>query len=287
MKKYEALGVVVVLAAVAIFWFLHLNPSLPVERACTKEAKICLDGSTVGRTGPNCEFAACPTGTATSTTPTPTPTPGSTSATSTPIAIGKSATVRGTTIGVLELLEDSRCPVDVQCIQAGTVRVRASIDAMNRDFVFTLGKMQVVGTSAITLVAVVPAEKKSTKAVLPGDYRFIFTVYKTSPFVPADSGVSGTVVLGPTCPVERNPPDTGCADKPYATAITVYRTGSSVPLMIGNSDAAGAFHFSLTVGAYTLQAKGGAHFPTCSPAPLTVKAGVTATTTIRCDTGIR
>lgn len=27
---------------------------------CTQEAKICPDGSSVGRTGPNCEFAACP-----------------------------------------------------------------------------------------------------------------------------------------------------------------------------------------------------------------------------------
>ena len=28
--------------------------------ACTQEAKICPDGSAVGRTGPNCEFAPCP-----------------------------------------------------------------------------------------------------------------------------------------------------------------------------------------------------------------------------------
>ena len=35
-----------------------LSPERPV--ACTKEAKICPDGSGVGRTGPNCEFAACP-----------------------------------------------------------------------------------------------------------------------------------------------------------------------------------------------------------------------------------
>lgn len=28
--------------------------------ACTDEAKVCPDGSAVGRTGPNCEFAACP-----------------------------------------------------------------------------------------------------------------------------------------------------------------------------------------------------------------------------------
>ncbi len=29
-------------------------------KACTKEAKICPDGSAVGRTGPNCEFTPCP-----------------------------------------------------------------------------------------------------------------------------------------------------------------------------------------------------------------------------------
>ena len=28
--------------------------------ACTQEAKICPDGSAVGRTAPNCEFAQCP-----------------------------------------------------------------------------------------------------------------------------------------------------------------------------------------------------------------------------------
>ncbi|MFA5930293.1 MAG: cupredoxin family copper-binding protein [Candidatus Micrarchaeia archaeon] len=34
------------------------NPTGPV--ACSMEAKICPDGTPVGRTGPNCEFAACP-----------------------------------------------------------------------------------------------------------------------------------------------------------------------------------------------------------------------------------
>ncbi|MDD5738967.1 MAG: hypothetical protein PHY72_03550 [Candidatus Pacebacteria bacterium] len=32
----------------------------PEQIACTMEAKLCPDGSAVGRTGPNCEFAACP-----------------------------------------------------------------------------------------------------------------------------------------------------------------------------------------------------------------------------------
>lgn len=38
----------------------YKSQSSPNQQACTKEAKICPDGSGVGRTGPNCEFAACP-----------------------------------------------------------------------------------------------------------------------------------------------------------------------------------------------------------------------------------
>jgi hypothetical protein len=42
----------------------HRNLVVPFPnnppQACTLEAKICPDGSSVGRTGPNCEFAACP-----------------------------------------------------------------------------------------------------------------------------------------------------------------------------------------------------------------------------------
>lgn len=38
------------------------NPNTPTDGgvACTEEAKICPDGSAVGRSGPNCEFPDCP-----------------------------------------------------------------------------------------------------------------------------------------------------------------------------------------------------------------------------------
>ena len=38
----------------------NVGISKPAQKACTQEAKLCLDGSAVGRTGPNCEFAECP-----------------------------------------------------------------------------------------------------------------------------------------------------------------------------------------------------------------------------------
>ena len=36
------------------------NGTTPGPIACTADARVCPDGSYVGRTGPNCEFAACP-----------------------------------------------------------------------------------------------------------------------------------------------------------------------------------------------------------------------------------
>lgn len=35
-------------------------PTTPSQVACTMDAMMCPDGSYVGRTGPQCEFAACP-----------------------------------------------------------------------------------------------------------------------------------------------------------------------------------------------------------------------------------
>lgn len=37
------------------------SESITSPVACTMEAKVCSDGTSVGRTGPNCEFAPCPT----------------------------------------------------------------------------------------------------------------------------------------------------------------------------------------------------------------------------------
>ncbi|MDO8514314.1 MAG: hypothetical protein Q7S50_02100 [bacterium] len=43
---------------------VKLQPSrVVVPQACTRDAKICPDGTSVGRSGPKCTFAACPTGT--------------------------------------------------------------------------------------------------------------------------------------------------------------------------------------------------------------------------------
>lgn len=203
------------------------------------------------------------------------------------ISIGTKATINGTTIGVLELVEDSRCPVDVQCFHAGTVRVRTSIDSYNRDFTFTLLQPQIVGDVTIILASVIPTQKYSTQTIKPSDYRFTFTVGPVAIPTPASSGIRGTILLGPTCPVMRDPPDPQCADKPFATTILVYRTGSNTVMATGKSTANGTFEISLPSGTYTLAVRGGTVLPRCSPVDAVVGQSGYVTANISCDTGIR
>jgi hypothetical protein len=58
---FATLGFLIVIAAL-VFAGLYVNRGTGTEPvACTDEARLCPDGTAVGRTGPNCEFAACPT----------------------------------------------------------------------------------------------------------------------------------------------------------------------------------------------------------------------------------
>ncbi|MFH0739631.1 MAG: hypothetical protein V1819_00755 [bacterium] len=61
MKKIIIIGAVVLILVVAVLLGLKFsNQPEPGQVACTEEAMLCPDGSAVGRTGPNCEFAPCP-----------------------------------------------------------------------------------------------------------------------------------------------------------------------------------------------------------------------------------
>ncbi len=63
-KKWLVLGLVLALiiaSGIGSLYYLNSNKQI----ACTAEAKLCPDGSSVGRTGPKCEFAKCPTITST------------------------------------------------------------------------------------------------------------------------------------------------------------------------------------------------------------------------------
>ncbi len=162
-----AVALLIIIGAGSVFIFKFKKEPAPI--ACTQEAKLCPDGSYVGRTGPNCEFTKCPD-------------------------------------------------------------------------------------------------------VIPS----------------GNSGIRGTVMLGPTCPVERIPPDPRCADKPYATLVTIFRASDITHEVVSTqSNEKGEFAADLTPGDYTIRAAGGSMLPRCAEVEVSVKQNSYATTTISCDSGIR
>ncbi len=104
---------------------------------------------------------------------------------------------------------------------------------------------------------------------------------------PMGSGIHGTVMLGPTCPVERIPPDPNCADKPYQTLVAIFRASDPVhAVVITESDASGTFSASLPPGEYLIGA-GESNLPRCNQVQIAVPENSYTSTTISCDTGIR
>lgn len=91
--------------------------------------------------------------------------------------------IAGVQINPVEVVEESRCPTDVQCIQAGTVRVRAMVverggtDPTPQPALFELGVPLTIALDQVTLVDVKPAPH-SGSSITPGDYVFTFTVVK-------------------------------------------------------------------------------------------------------------
>jgi len=113
-------------------------------------------------------------------------------------------------------------------------------------------------------------------------------------FAPCQGGnnqgtVSGRVLLGPTCPVMKNPPDPACADKPYQTTIQIIKVNSpqAAPFKVISSDQQGNYSVTLPAGEYNFQPQGANILPRCTAQDITVTAGANLVVDFSCDTGIR
>jgi hypothetical protein len=73
--------------------------------------------------------------------------------------------------------------------------------------------------------------------------------------LPDATGVRGTVSAGPTCPVERNPPDPACAPRLIAGAILVVTDAGGAEVARATSAEDGTFSIELVPGAYRLTAQ--------------------------------
>ncbi|MDQ1391919.1 MAG: hypothetical protein QOF30_896 [Acidimicrobiaceae bacterium] len=138
--------------------------------------------------------------------------------------------------------------------------------------------------STVPSTAVAPTVVPSTTATS--------TIPSTSPAPATSSGVRGTVLFSPTCPVEQFPPVPGCAPRPGPAHIQLVR-GDGTVAAAGNAGSDGTFAISVAPGSYTVVAHTFATSAaigrgcTASPSGVTVTQGRTETVAVSCDTGIR
>ena len=92
-----------------------------------------------------------------------------------PVKLGQVAYVGGPRVRPDLLIEDSRCPVDVQCIWAGRVVLRATVLGGNssRQIDLTLGAPVSIADGQLTLLSVEP-QRTSGQPLKPEQIRFRF-----------------------------------------------------------------------------------------------------------------
>jgi hypothetical protein len=100
--------------------------------------------------------------------------------------------------------------------------------------------------------------------------------------------VAGRVLAGPVCPVETDPSDPACADRPMRGAVIVVTLLDGSPVASVTSDAAGHFSLSLPPATYrfTPQPVEGL-LGTAAPVDVVIGVGATTDLVVMYDTGIR
>jgi hypothetical protein len=111
------------------------------------------------------------------------------------------------------------------------------------------------------------------------------TATTTTATAGATSGIEGQVLLGPTCPVERE--GVSC-EEPYEATIVVWDAARTQRVFVFDSDDDGRFHVGLSPGEYYIEPQGDQQgLPRPEPQTVTVPANTFVSLTLHYDTGIR
>lgn len=89
------------------------------------------------------------------------------------VRLNETARLGALQVTPIAIAEESRCPLGVQCIQAGTVRIEASVvsPGSNRRSVLALGIPERIDGGWVSLVRACPLPVHGSR-VRPRDYRF-------------------------------------------------------------------------------------------------------------------
>jgi len=114
------------------------------------------------------------------------------------------------------------------------------------------------------------------------------TVKFSNPTNISTTGISGSVSLGPTCPLEMmDSPNPECADKPYRANLVLITSEWGRIVKNFSSDAEGKFAISVSPGEYVIRSEIPNTLPYCTTDPFQVLTGTTTVALVHCDSGIR
>ncbi|MEQ1499776.1 MAG: hypothetical protein ABL917_00170 [Parcubacteria group bacterium] len=163
MKTKIALVILMILGMFAFVFYKNSKRGV-VFVTCTLDSKICPDGSSVSRTGPQCDFDECPT-----------------VKESTEAKLGEMIFTGGVYITPEDVVSDSRCPKDVQCVWAGELKVSVVlkssgvVNPTQKRVELTMGTAYNFNGKTVTLIGSTP-DLNSKEKIKKSDYRFQFQV---------------------------------------------------------------------------------------------------------------
>jgi hypothetical protein len=279
----------------------------PEPLACTMDAKICPDGSAVGRDpNNNCEFFECPN---------PSSENGVHVKTLKEVYAAEEAVK-------IEVENNSGKPIYIyqhgSCGATGLTLFKKNENEVFENEVFDDSFFKETIDCEVSLVKLVtlklePKEKKVFEVYLDtGTYKVSLKYSENAkltqdgqeyggleePFLSIESNefeivgenygfVQGKVTIGPLCPVETNPPQSECMPTPaifQAYPITVYDVQTQKLVKTFNANADGTYEISLPEGGYELKSETGLQ---SFSDKIVIEADQIQTLDISIDTGIR
>lgn len=123
--------------------------------------------------------------------------------------LGEQVVFEDLSVRVISLEEDSRCPTGVQCIQAGTVRVKIEIVSSigTSTSIVGLGKSITTEAEIVTFTEATPHPARDV-SISQNEYRFTFTVAKRA--------VAGCFIGGCSSQI--------CSDQPDIASSCEYKS---------------------------------------------------------------
>jgi hypothetical protein len=124
-------------------------------------------------------------------------------------------------------------------------------------------------------------------------------ISETGPLVPAEviaplsaavkvTGAGGRVLAGPACGGPVRVGQSGCDDRPVASAVLFVKGADGTEVARATTDASGLFRLALQPGAYTLEPQPVVGLMgTAAPLPFTVVVGAETFLDVAYDTGMR